>query len=147
MPRNLIDVGSGKPLLDIASYARRGPGRRDRLSPDEIELIRRTVTRMPEVMVKVLTRGGQELGSVRRHLAYLNRKGELEIETDQGERLTGKGVERQLLEDWDLEVEAHRRSADLKPGRDRSPPKLVHRILFSMPAGTPPQKVLQAVKN
>jgi len=40
-------------LLDVASYARRGPGRRDQLSPAEIELIARTVNRTPEVMVKV----------------------------------------------------------------------------------------------
>jgi len=146
MPRRPIDL-RGKPLLDIASYARRGPGRRDRLSPDEIELIRRTVTRTPEVMVKVLTRGGQSLDAVRAHLAYLNRQGELELETDQGEQLRGKGVEKQLLEDWDLDVEDHRRRVDLKPGKDRSPPKLVHKILFSMPPGTPPRKVLQAVKN
>jgi hypothetical protein len=58
MPRRLINVGADRPLLDIASYARRGPGRRDRLSQDEIELIRRTVRRTPEVMVKVLSRGG-----------------------------------------------------------------------------------------
>ncbi len=39
----IIDVGCGKPLLDIASYARRGPGRRDYLSHDETEIIERTV--------------------------------------------------------------------------------------------------------
>jgi hypothetical protein len=55
-------------LLDIASYARRGPGRRDQLSPAEIEVIARTVHRTPEVMVKVLKRGGQNLGAVARHL-------------------------------------------------------------------------------
>ena len=66
MPRRLIDVGGGKPLLlDIASYARRGPGRRDHLSQDETELIERTVRRTPEVMVKVLSRGGQDLKSHR----------------------------------------------------------------------------------
>jgi len=36
-----------RPLLDIGSYARRGPGRRDHLSPGEIELIARTVHRAP----------------------------------------------------------------------------------------------------
>ena len=64
MPRRLIDVGGARPLLDIASYARRGPGRRDRLSQDEIELIARTARRTPEVMVKVLSRGGQDLKAV-----------------------------------------------------------------------------------
>ncbi len=34
-------------------------------------------------MIKVLTRGGQDLGAVQRHLEYLDRKGELEIETDE----------------------------------------------------------------
>jgi hypothetical protein len=42
----------GRALLDIGSYARRGPGHRDHISPAEIELIHRTVTRTPEVMVK-----------------------------------------------------------------------------------------------
>jgi hypothetical protein len=98
-------------------------------------------------MVKVLTHGGQGLKSVHRHLAYLNRKGGLEIETDEGERVAGDGVEKQLLEDWDLDLEEDRRRVDLGPLKDRFPPKLVHKILFSMPAGTPPKKVLEAVKD
>jgi hypothetical protein len=146
MPRRLIDL-EGRPLLDIASYARPGPGRRDHLSPGEIEHISRTVHRAPEVMVKVLTRGGQDFKSIQRHLAYLNRKGELEIETDEGERIAGKGVEKELLEDWDLDLQEDRRRVDLGPRKDRAPPKLVHKILFSMPPGTPPKKVLEAVKN
>src|SRR6266513_1569207 len=101
MPRRLIDLGA-TPLLDIASYARRGPSRRDRLSQDEIELITRTVRRTPEVMVKVLSQGGQVLKAVGRHLDYLNRGGEVDIETDDDHHLSGKGVEKELLEDWDL---------------------------------------------
>jgi hypothetical protein len=85
MPKRLIDVGREPGmLLDIASYARRGPGRRDRLSQEEIELISRTVRRTPEVMVKVLSRGWRDLKAVARHLGYLNRGGDVEIETDDG---------------------------------------------------------------
>ena len=146
MPRRPISF-EGRPLLDIASYARRGLGRRDRLSPEEIELISRTVHRVPEVMVKVLTRGGQNVGAVRRHFEYLNRKGELEIETDDGQRLGGKGVERALIADWDLDIEEDRRRSKLDARPDRRAPKLVHKVLFSMPPGTPPKKVLEAVKN
>jgi hypothetical protein len=146
MPKIRIDL-SGRPLLDIASYARRGPGRRDHLSPAEIEVIARTVRRTPEVMVKVLTRGGQDLGAVRQHLIYLNRGGELELETDDGQRLTGKAVEKSLLEDWDLDLEEYRRRSNLDPRARPSSPKLVHKLLFSMPPGTPPQKVLKAVKS
>ena len=137
----------GKPLLDIASYARKGPGRRDHLSPAEIELIARTVNRTPEVMVKVLTRGSHDLSAVRRHLEYLDRKGKLDLETDDGVRLAGKGIERDLLEDWDLDIEEDRPDATLRSRPARSPQKLVHKVLFSMPPGTPPHKVLEAVKN
>ena len=147
MPRHLIDVGAGRGWLDIGSYARRGPGQRDRLSPAEIETITRTVHRTPEVMVKVLNRGGQNLGAVARHFDYLTRQGELEIETDEGERLKGKEAEAELLDDWDLDLDEERRTADLKPRGMRNPPKLVQKLMFSMPAGTPPQKVLVAVKN
>jgi len=55
MPKRLIDIRSRVPLLDIASYARRGPGHRDRLSPADVQQIARTVRRTPEVMVKVLS--------------------------------------------------------------------------------------------
>jgi hypothetical protein len=145
MPRLLIDLA--RPLLDIASYARRGPGRRDHLSHDETALIARTARRTPEVMVKVLSRGGQDLKAIGRHLGYLNRGGEVDIETDDGQRLSGKGIEKELLEDWDLDLEEHRRKADLGSWPTRPPPKLVHKVMFSMPAWTPPEKVLAAVKN
>jgi relaxase-like protein len=145
--RHLIDVGGGERWLDIGSYARQGPGRRDRLSPAQIEVIARTVHGTPEVMVKVLNRGGQNLGAVARHLEYLTRKGELAIQTDEGARLKGKGAEGELLDDWDLDLDEERRTADLKARGTRNPPKLVQKLMFSMPAGTPPQKVLAAVKN
>jgi hypothetical protein len=145
MPKRMID--SYRPLFDIASYARRGPGRRDRLSLAEVQQIARTVSRTPEVMVKVLSGGGQDLGTVRRHLDYLDRAGELELETDDGERLQGKGTERALLEDWDLDLDSDRRQADLSAANGRQPPKLVHKLMFSMPPGTPPDKLQAAVRN
>lgn len=148
MPKRLLNLRErGGPLLDLVSYARPGPGR-DRLSPAEVEQIARTVRRVPEVMVKVLSRGGQDLSAVRRHLDYLRyrEEGELELETDDGERLSGRAVARGLLEDWDLDLEAPRRRAELEPRPGRSA-KLVHKLMFSMPAGTPPDKVLAAVRN
>ena len=54
-----------EPLFDLFSYARPGPGRRDRLSLAEIEQIARTVRRTPEVMVKVLPRGAQSAAKAR----------------------------------------------------------------------------------
>jgi hypothetical protein len=79
-------------LLDLASYARRGPGRRDHLSQGEIAQIGRTVNRVPEVMIKVLPRGANDPRAVRKHLDYIGRKGEVELETDDGETLRAKGI-------------------------------------------------------
>lgn len=70
MPLRTVSL-RGQPLLDVSSYARRRPGWRDRLSPGEVERIALTVRRTPEVMIKVLSRGGQDLKAVRRHLDYL----------------------------------------------------------------------------
>jgi hypothetical protein len=149
MPRQLLRLpASAAPLLDLVSYARPGPGRRDRISVAEREHIVRTVRRTPEVMVKVLSKGGQDLRAIRRHIDYLRfrEEGELAIETDQGEPLAGEGAAKSLLEDWDLDLEEHRRRAELeaRPGRSA---KLVHKVMFSMPAGTPPERVLTAVQN
>ena len=148
MPRHLIDLGAGSaPLLDIASYARRGPARRDRLSPAQVEYVARTVRRAPEVMIKVLTQGAKDLKGVARHINYLTRKGELDIETDHARPLEGKDSAKDLLDDWDLALDELRPTAELSASGRYRPVKLVHKLIFSMPAGTPPQKVLAAVKD
>lgn len=146
MPNLTLSGLHGQPLLDIGSYARRGPGRRDRLTPAEIALIGRTVRRTPEVVVKVLTKDSNNLRSVARHLNYIGRYGELGLETDDGGRVQGRGAGQALLADWDLDLDAHRRDAELSPARERAP-KLVHKIMLSMPPGTPSKGVLAAARN
>jgi type IV secretory pathway VirD2 relaxase len=96
-------------------------------------------------MVKVLTKGGGDVKAVGRHLSYLSRDGEVEIETDDGRHLTGQGVEQELLEDWDLDLEAVRRTRELR-SRPGVQSKLVHKVVFSMPAGTPPEGLLRGVQ-
>src|ERR1700733_5772196 len=146
MPRLRINPGAGRPLLDLTSYARRGPAERVQPTPEEIQLIGRTVRRTPEVMVKVLTKGGGDLKAVGRHLSYLSREGDAEIETDDGRHLSGHGVEQELLEDWDLDIEEVRRIRDLRPRSGMSQPKLVHKVVLSMPAGTPTDGLLRAAR-
>jgi len=146
MTRRLIEFGAGRPLLDIASYARRGPGDRVHLAQEEIQLLSRTVRRTPEVMVKVLTKGGHDRKAVGRHLSYLSRDGEVEIETDDGRHLSGQGAEQELLEDWDLDLEEARRTSVLRSRPGIAQPKLVHKVVFSMPAGTPPDGLLRATR-
>jgi len=147
MARRRIDLGAACPLLDLTSYARRGPAERVQLTPEEIHLIGRTVRRTPEVMVKVLTKGGGDLKAIGRHLSYLSREGDMEIETDDGRHLSGHGVEQELLEDWDLDIEEARRTRELRPRPGNSQPKLVHKVVLSMPAGTPADGLLRATRT
>ncbi len=134
-------------MFDLVSVARRGPGRRVKLSPSEIAQIARTTRRVPEAMVKVLPKGATTSRAVKRHLDYVGRHGELELETDDGTRLNGDDVGAKLTEEWDLDIEVDRRQSDLSASRGRAPAKLVHKLIFSMPPGTSPSGVLAAVRN
>ncbi len=135
-----------EPLLNIASYARGGSRAADRLTPAQIEHIRLTVNRAPEVMVKVLSQGSSNLKAVGRHFDYIGRQGDLALESDDGHALTGR-VGEALIDDWGLDIDELRPQAALAALPARKPMKLVHKLVFSMPAGTPPQKVLSAVRN
>jgi hypothetical protein len=119
-----------------------GPG----LTPGQIAQIRRTVERVPEVMVKVLPRASNDLKAAGKHLDYISRQGTLPLEMEGGEDLEGqKGMA--VLDEWDLDIDDLRRQASLAAVNGRKPPKLVHKLMLSMPAGTPPDKVLAAVRN
>lgn len=140
MKRRVINLRSQTPLLDIVSYGRA----RHPLTPAERAYIARTVRRVPEVLVKI-SGGARTLAGVERHMKYIENKGELGLETDQGTRAGGEQFARHLAMDWDLDIEALRRySKRFVRGK---PPKLVHNIIFSMPAGHSPQKVLAAVRK
>jgi hypothetical protein len=97
-------------------------------------------------MVKVLPRDSNNLSTVGRHLDYIGRKGVLALEDDQGERIQGRTSEA-LLEEWDLDLEDSAGKDRALSGGERRPAKLVHKLMFSMPPGTPPEKVLGAVRN
>jgi hypothetical protein len=146
MTKRFARLESGHALLDIASYSRRGPGDRVHMTPEEIQLLSRTAGRTPEVMVKVLTKGGGDLRAVGQHLNYVSRDGKVEIETDDGRHLSGQGVEEELLKDWDLDLEEARRTAALRSRPGIAQPKLVHKVVFSMPAGTPADGLLRGAQ-
>jgi hypothetical protein len=147
MSKRTFRIREGEPLLDIVSYGRGGPRETGgRLTSAQVEQVRRTVQRVPEAVVKVLPRDSNDLAAAGRHLDYIGRNGKLELETDDGERLQGR-IGKSLLEEWDLDIDDVRRQADLPATRGRKPPKLIHKLMFSMPPGTPPDKVLAAVRN
>ena len=94
----------------------------------------RIVRGAPEVVVKVT--GRQKGGShVRAHLDYIGRRGEIEIETRDGELLTSKDDVAERAAEW----------SDTVQWRSRPTVSSVS-MIFSMPAGTDPDKVLGAVR-
>jgi hypothetical protein len=129
------------------SYGRGGPRENGgRLTAAQLEHIRRTVQRAPEVVVKVLPRASNDLKAAGKHLDYISRYGELGLETDDGEQRPGR-IGNALLDEWDIDIDDARRQSALVATRGRKPPKLIHKLMFSMPPGTPPAKVLAAVRN
>ena len=98
-------------------------------------------------MLKILRAGAPTIAAVRRHLDYVGREGDVALHTDDGQVLRGDDAVAGLTLDWDLDLEDCRRRTDLGPSAGRSPPRLVHKLVFSMPAGTAPDKVLTAVQG
>jgi len=146
MPKTLLDLRTGRPLLDLISHGRGGPKGSIHLSAGQIAAIDRTVRRVPEVIVKVLPKDSNSPRSVGRHLDYIGRYGKLELETDDGERVQGKDAGQRLLEDWDLDLDEHRKETGLASVSGRAP-KLAHKVMLSMPPGTPAKGVLEAARN
>jgi Relaxase/Mobilisation nuclease domain len=146
MTKRVVRLPSAdRPFLDLFSGGRAGPRGSNGFSGAQIEQIRRTVSRTPEVMVKVTTGGGRTVGAVAAHVSYINRHGRLDIETDEGEHVSKEG-QKALLRDWHLELTAGQYR---KPRGQKEAPrgiKLVHQIVLSMPSPTPPEKVLAGAK-
>jgi hypothetical protein len=128
------------------SRGRAGPAAPGRFSAVVLQQIARTVRYAPEVMVKV-TGGGTKLGAVSAHVGYISREGELEIETDVGERITDRDQQKALLKTWHLQLtvgQYRRRRSNAVAARSV---KLVHNIVLSMPAPTPAEKVRAAAQK
>lgn len=142
MPRRSFRLPGDDGFLDIVSHGRGVAAERQLLLPAQVEQIARTVRHTPEVMVKI-SGGGQSAKAVAAHFKYLSRQ-EFEIETDEGEHLKGKGLEKTLIEDWDLDLDAAESRSPYRGVPGRKPAKLVHNIVLSMPAGTPASGVLEA---
>jgi hypothetical protein len=100
----------------------------------------RTLRCTPEVMVKVTNKASsaQGMGAVRRHLRYISRNGHVELEDQDGDRISGAEAVRDLARTWQLggwgiPEASHRRE--------------VFNVLLSMPPGTNRQAVRDAARD
>ena len=108
----------------------------------------RAAVPVPEVVIKVISPGSNTLEAIQAHFEDLQNGKQRALEMDSfSTPVVGKKEARTLIDDWDLDLdELYYRQPYLVPRR-RNMPKLVHKILFSMPAGTPPGTLLAAVRN
>src|SRR3546814_2960144 len=95
----------------------------------------RVVRRAPEVLVKVTGRkkGAEHLAA---HLDYIGRHGDIPLETRDGEQLATKEDAQRIADEWSD-------SLYWRQGTSVSAVAMV----FSMPAGTDPETVKQAVRE
>lgn len=102
---------------------------------DPRAVLARVVRKAPEVLVKVTGRkkGAEHLGA---HLAYIGRHGELAVETRDGDVITDKAEVQQIAQEW----------SEPLYWRQRATVSAVA-MVFSMPEGTDPETVRQAVRE
>ncbi|WP_296948433.1 relaxase/mobilization nuclease domain-containing protein [uncultured Massilia sp.] len=103
------------------------------------ERLRRTVARVPEVVIKVKG-GGTTIAGVMRYMNYISRKGMLIAANERGERIQGGENIRTTHASWDL---------DLQRTHDRKGEQMHQsfNVIFSMPARTDPGKLFAAVQS
>jgi len=99
--------------------------------------LNRLTEKAPEVMVKVTGRT-RDPAHLRAHLDYISRNGELDLETEDGAVIAGKLAVKELAVDWAAEQLADRRTRASAP--------FSHSLILSMPAGTNPVALLDAVR-
>lgn len=97
----------------------------------------RIAARAPEVMVKINGRHGVS-STLRAHLFYVTRNGELELEGRDGVRILGHAAVKDLADDWN--------GAALLDSRRRTNSPLSRAVVLSMPAGTDPEALCDAVR-
>ena len=99
------------------------------------DTLARVVRRKPEVVVKVTGRkqGARHLAA---HLDYIGRHGDIALETRDGEQIDAKAEAERIADEWSDPLY-------WRPGTSVSAIAMV----FSMPAGTDPETVKQAVRE
>lgn len=101
--------------------------------------VARTIRRVPEVMVKITNRrGGQNgMGAIRAHLDYISRNGEVDLEDQDGNLISGRPEVRDLAQMWRV---AGRGITETSTRRE------AFNVMLSMPPGTDRAAVKDAAR-
>jgi hypothetical protein len=112
------------------------------------DIQRSVVNVTPEVVIKVVSPGSSSLQAIRQHFEDLQNGSHRTLEMDfRSTPVVGKKAAGELVEDWDLDLDVLICRIPYLMRVRREPTKLVHKMIFSMPAGTPPDQLLAAVRD
>lgn len=95
------------------------------------------VKRAPQVLVKI-SGGGKSIDSIKAHLDYISRNGEIELEDQNGDKFNGRGDLADLRNEW-------RDGGFPMPERGQS--RQAFNVVLSMPAGTDEEAVFRAARD
>jgi hypothetical protein len=132
-PSNRIVKSQPAPKLNAIAASQRAAAIRERIAAT-------VVRRALQVMVKV-TGGGRCMKAIAAHFRYISKNGRLEIEDERGDKVRGKEVLPELVDDWRLGGSAIDDIAE--PGQRRE----AVNIMMSMPRGTDPLAVQRAARE
>lgn len=96
-------------ILRPAMRGRGGPPARVKASSLSLAERLRTARGLPQAVAKV-THFQRTTAQCGRHWSYISRKGTLELETEDGEKLRSLGEQKELLKAWELDFDHHKRS-------------------------------------
>lgn len=100
-------------------------------------VLSKTLRKVPEVMVKV-SGGGKSLMQIKAHLDYISRNGEVPIENENGDLITGKEAVRDLRDEWQYGRMGMTQESNIKQSFN---------IVLSMPPGTDRKGVTDAARD
>lgn len=126
--------GSSNPNRNPKPFAKTGLK-----SGTGLKNLQAAAAKKPEVMVKIakrVSKNSNGIHGVHNHMKYISRNGELSIETNHGNKLQGNPAIQSLMNDW--------QKSGIPQNSDK---REAINIVLSMPAGTPPQAVLNAARQ
>ena len=113
-------------------------------SADDVRAqIKRTINKVPEVMVKITSKGnsGRGMAAIREHLDYISRNGEVDLEDGSGGVWSGRNQVHELAGWWQISGAGGAAIAERTRHREAL------NIAVSMPPGTDRQAVLNAARE
>lgn len=122
------------------------------LLKEELDALRRAVAVLRTIgnnlnqIARMSHQNGHAIGPNREDLRSMLKicEGPVAPALKESSHLQGRGSVKELVEDWDLELDAEEAKSAYSGRPGRKPVKLVHNIVLSMPAGTPAKGVLAA---